>query len=76
MGAVKIASEQSQEDQYLNLTVCAELMRRTENGVRGLVRRKAIPYRKPGGRLLFVRAEIISWINDSEGVRLQEVKNQ
>jgi len=34
--------------------------------------RRAIPYRKPGGRILFSRAEIDNWLESAEGTRLAE----
>jgi len=35
--------------------------------------RRAIPYREPGGRILFSRVEIDNWIEAAEGTRLDEI---
>ena len=61
---------------YLNLFECANMIERTENGVRGLVKRRAIPYRKPGGRLLFLRSEIERWIEGAPGVSLEDLQKR
>jgi hypothetical protein len=37
--------------------------------------RKKIPFRKPGGRLLFLRSEIEQWIELAGGVRLEEIQD-
>ena len=59
---------------YLNLTECAELIKRTENGVRGLVKRHAIPFRKPSGRLIFIRYEVERWIESAPGLNFENWK--
>lgn len=48
-------------------------MKRSEGAVRNLVLRRMIPYRKPAGRLLFDKEEIDRWINQSEGISLDEM---
>ncbi len=49
---------------------------RTEPAIRNLVMRRQIPFRKPGGRLLFVREEIEKWVMDSEGVSYEDLQNE
>jgi hypothetical protein len=34
--------------------------------------RRAIPYRKAGGRLVFIRQEVEEWITTSPGITLDE----
>lgn len=48
----------------------------TPAAVRNLVLRRKIPYRKPAGRLIFVRNEIREWIKLAPGLKLDEVENE
>jgi len=41
-----------------------------------LVLRRAIPFRKPGGRLLFVKDEIDRWIQNSAGISFDELNGK
>ena len=61
-------------EKYLNTTECAKLISRTPGAVRNLVLRRAIPFRKPGGRLMFIRSEIQAWIEDADGLTFQAYK--
>jgi hypothetical protein len=36
--------------------------------------RRAIPFRKPGGRLLFIRSEIQEWIQMAPGITVDNLK--
>ena len=60
--------------EYLNTKKCGEMIDRSPGAVRNLVMRKAIPFRKPGGRLVFLRSEIEKWIESAPGVRLEQIK--
>lgn len=44
--------------EYLNAEENADFIGRSPGAVRNLVMRRAIPYRKVGGRLVFLRSEI------------------
>ncbi|RZB36307.1 MAG: hypothetical protein SRB2_02132 [Desulfobacteraceae bacterium Eth-SRB2] len=46
-------------DELLNTKECGVVIRRSPGAVRNLVLRRAIPYRKVAGRLVFLRSEII-----------------
>ncbi len=59
--------------EYLTTKELAELIHRSPAAIRNLVARRQIPFRKPGGRLLFVRTEIEGWINDAPGLRLDDL---
>lgn len=50
---------------YFDTREVAVYARKSPGAVRNLVLRRGIPYHKPGGRLLFVRAEIDEWIKGS-----------
>lgn len=45
---------------------------RSPQAIRDLVYRREIPYRKPGGRLLFLKHEIERWIEVSGGLSLEQ----
>ena len=59
---------------YLNTVECADLLSRSPAAIRNLVLRRKIPFRKPGGRLVFVRGEIEEWIEKAPGISLNELK--
>ena len=60
--------------EYLSTKECAELIGRSSGAVRNLVLRRRIPFRKPGGRLLFLRAEIEKWIERSPGIKIEDLE--
>lgn len=47
---------------------------RSPGAIRNLVLRRAIPFRKVGGRLLFLRSEIDRWIDEAPGVRPEDLQ--
>lgn len=51
----------------------AEFIHRSPGAIRNLVMRRAIPFRKAGGRLVFFREEILSWIDTSPGIKPNEL---
>lgn len=59
--------------EYLNTQECADFIRRTPGAVRNLVMRRAIPFRKPGGRLVFLKTELQRWIEAAPGVKFDEM---
>ncbi len=61
--------------EHLDTKECGEMINRTAGSVRRLVMRNKIPYKKPGGRLMFLRSEIEEWINASPGKSVDEVIN-
>ena len=64
------------EKEYLNAKDCAELLGRSPSAVRNLVMRRRIPFRKPAGRLLFLRHEIETWIENAPGVKLENMRDE
>jgi len=57
----------------LNTMECADYIGRTPGAVRNLVLRRAIPFRKPGGRLMFLRHELERWIDQALGIRVEDM---
>ena len=58
---------------YLTTLEVAQYIKRSPGAVRNLVLRRAIPFRKPAGRLLFNKDEIDQWVKQSEGIGLEEI---
>lgn len=48
---------------------------RSPGAIRNLVNRRAIPFRKVGGRLLFLRSEIDRWIDQAPGIRPEDLQS-
>ena len=61
-------------DEIMDVPTCASCLRRSPGAVRMLVLRRAIPFRKPGGRLMFIRSEIEDWIKNAPGLTLDEIR--
>jgi hypothetical protein len=60
------------EKKFLTTNECAVFIGRTPGAVRNLVLAGKIPYRKPAGRLMFLRTEVESWIENAPGKRLED----
>jgi len=58
----------------LNTTEAADFLRKSPAAVRNLVMRKMIPFRKVGGRLLFIKEELEQWIKGCPGVRIEDLE--
>lgn len=59
----------------LDVKGAAQLLDWTEKRLRWRVARRTIPFRKDGKRVLFLREELIQFIRDLDGVRLEEAQN-
>ena len=46
----------------------------TEKQTRGLVERRLIPFKRLGGRIIFLRAELEAWLSNLDGCTLAEAK--
>jgi hypothetical protein len=63
----------TKRDELMSTTELSEFVKRTPGGIRNLVLRRRIPYRKVEGRLVFLRSEIEAWIENSPGNRLSQM---
>ena len=63
----------SQDEEYWDTAEVAKAIKKTPAAVRNLVLRRKIPFRKPAGRLLFIKSEIRKWVADAPGVRLEDI---
>ncbi len=58
---------------YLNTVAAAAYLSRSPGALRNLVLRRAIPFRKPGGRLVFIRRELDLWIEHAPGIKIEDL---
>lgn len=56
----------------MDIATAASFLGTTEKTIRGQVSRRLIPFRRLGGRIVFVRHEIESWVASLEGCPLEE----
>ena len=59
-----------------DLKQAADYLHRSESAIRNLAARGRIPYRKAGGRLVFIEAEIISWVLNSPGKTIDDLRER
>jgi excisionase family DNA binding protein len=55
-----------------NIKKAAEYLERSPGAIRNLVLRRKIPFRKVGGRLVFIEEEIRTWIEKAPGMTLDD----
>jgi hypothetical protein len=60
--------------EFLSTEEVGALIGRSPGALRNLVLRRQIPFRKPGGRLMFLRREILEWIEGAPGLRIDDLK--
>lgn len=65
----------SHRAQLLDVPSAAELLGMTPKAVRQRVARRALPFRKWGGRICFVKVELESFIASLPGCTLEEAQN-
>jgi predicted DNA-binding transcriptional regulator AlpA len=63
------------DGQYMDIEELSSYLKRSKGAIRNLVLRRAIPYRKPAGRLIFLKEEIDQWVQMAPGKSLEEIKN-
>jgi hypothetical protein len=56
----------------LNVRSVSALLGAKEKHMRGLVARRLIPFRRLGGRIIFIRTEILAWLDAMAGCSLEE----
>ncbi len=60
------------EELLTSAEVAVLLRRKTPAAIRNMVLRRQIPYRKIGGKLLFLRREIMEMVERAPGMTVQE----
>ena len=63
------------DGQYMSIDELSSYVKRSKGAIRNLVLRRAIPYRKPAGRLIFLKEEIDQWVQMAPGKKLEEIEN-
>jgi hypothetical protein len=58
----------------LDVRGAAALVGGTEKGIRGLVNRRVIPFRRLGVRIIFLKAELEEWLKALDGCTLDEAR--
>ena len=66
-------SEAIMDKEILTTAEAAAYISRTPGAIRNLVLRRAIPHRKPGGRLIFLRSELDQWLDTAPGIRVEDI---
>ena len=56
----------------LDVRSASALLGAKEKQTRGLVARRMIPFRRLGGRIIFVRSELLAWLSALDGCSLEE----
>lgn len=51
----------------------SQLLKVTEDATRKLISRRKIPFRRVGGRIVFLKEELEDWIKNAPGVKPHEV---
>lgn len=62
------------KQKFLTCKQAAELLATTPGGIRNMVLRKRIPFRKVAGRLLFINSELEALIENAPGLRLEDIR--
>lgn len=70
---MKLEHQNKHEETFLNTDELSEFLKRSPGAIRNLVLRRKIPFRKPGGRLMFIKSEIERWIDTADGCRLEDI---
>lgn len=62
-------------NEFLTIDELSGYIGRSKGAIRNLVLRRAIPYRKPAGRLIFIKEEIDRWVQTAPGMTLEDVES-
>jgi excisionase family DNA binding protein len=58
----------------LSVRQVAEFLGRSEQAVYKLVYRKQLPYRKLGGKVIFIRKELEQYLDQLSGLTVEEIE--
>ena len=59
----------------LDVRSASALLGAKEKHTRGLVERRQIPFRRLGGRIIFLRGELLAWLSALDGCSLEEAQS-
>jgi hypothetical protein len=60
-------------EEYFFTKDAAQFLRLTQPALRNRVYRNAIPYRRVGGRLIFIKSELERWIREAPGLSCDDL---
>jgi hypothetical protein len=60
-------------EELLTTIEASKVIKRSPGALRNLVARRKIPFRKAGGRLYFLKEELLWWINSSPGITKMDI---
>ncbi len=63
------------DGELLDVKACAQFLGPSEHTVRARVRRREIPFRRLGGRIVFIRKELELFLSNLEGCSVKEATN-
>jgi excisionase family DNA binding protein len=58
--------------EYLTVQELSQYLKRSPGAIRMMVLRGLIPFRRCAGRLVFIRSEIDTWVEQCQGVKVDE----
>lgn len=59
----------------MDVKTTAEFLGTSEKAIRGMVTRHLIPFRRLGGRIVFLRTDLERWLQGLEGCTIEEARN-
>ena len=62
------------QSEYWDVEKLSAVILRTPGAIRNLVLRREIPFRKVGGRLMFLRREIEEWVESAPGISIDDLR--
>ena len=69
-----IALDMEQQPEILSFEQALEILPGfTKWGLYNMIRRKQIPYRRRGRKIIFLKSELIRWVQNLPGVTVEEV---
>ena len=60
--------------ELLDVATAAALLGTTPKGIRARIARRTIPFKRLGGRLVFIRAELESFVENLDGCSVSEAR--
>ena len=58
----------------IDVPQAAHLIGRTEGATRQMIARRQIPFRRVGSRIVLFQEEILEWLDQQPGVRIEELQ--
>ena len=59
--------DQSKDFEVMDIAACAAFLKTTEKAIRHRIERRQLPFRRFGGRIIFLKEEVIAFIRTLPG---------